>query len=83
MTLSRIGHLLGFTGSVIVVLFWVAVLTPQSWQAHFPGEALTRFLLFLAFLATIFASVKASRAWLISVIVSFVTNLFLLYASSV
>ena len=68
---------------MIVVLFWVAVLAPESWQAHFPNEEPTRLLLFLAFLATIFACVKGSRGWLISVIVSFATNLFLLYASGV
>jgi len=83
MTLSRIGHLLGFSGSVIVVFFWIALLAPESWQAYLPNEGLTRLVVFLAFLATIIASVKASRGWLVSVVVSFATNLLLLYASSV
>ena len=83
MTSSRIGHLPGFIGSVIVVLFWVVLVGPESWQAHFPNEGPIRILLFLAFLATIFACVKASRGWLISLIVSFVTNLLLFFASGV
>lgn len=85
MLTKKIANSLGVCSTVTIALFWILLWNvprwhAKGWYAKLPGEVATKTIILAALAASIFASLKGSRLWLITVIIAVVTAGILLTA---